>query len=44
MAAFLALLLSVVTGARALAQVAGAIDIWPVNNSVELKGTKQFGA
>ena len=44
LAAILALLLSVVTGARALAQVSGAIDIWPANNSVELKGTKQFGA
>ncbi len=44
MAAILALLLSVVAGTHALAQVAGAIDIWPVNNSVELKGTKQFGA
>ncbi len=44
LAAILALLLSVVTGARALAQVSGAIDIWPANNSVELKSTKQFGA
>ncbi|MCC7373752.1 MAG: DUF1800 family protein [Verrucomicrobiales bacterium] len=29
---------------RLHAQVAGTIDLWPANNTVEIGGTKQFGA
>lgn len=40
----LALLLSLLNGAKAGAQVYGPIDIWPANNSLEVGGTRQFGA
>ena len=31
-------------GTRVEAQVAGAMDVWPRDSTVELGGTKQFGA
>ena len=37
-------LLFAIWPARLPAQVSGLIAIWPQNNTVELKATKQFGA
>lgn len=42
LAALAWLILAIATPVRA--QVAGAIDLWPQNNSMEVGGTKQFGA
>jgi uncharacterized protein (DUF1800 family) len=41
---FLAAAMFWLTVSRVRAQVYGAIDVWPANNSVELKGSRQFGA
>ncbi len=43
-ATWLAALLSVLTLGLTQAQVAGPMDVWPANSSVELGATTQFGA
>ena len=39
-----ALIFAALTGIPAKAQVSGPMDLWPRNTSVELGGSKQFGA
>lgn len=41
---WMALLALLLTGFAARAQVYGAIDIWPANNSLEVGSSRQFGA
>jgi uncharacterized protein (DUF1800 family) len=43
-ATWFAALIALLTLGLARAQVAGAIDVWPANGSVELSATTQFGA